>query len=305
MTVKQVGPAIIKPLIDALSSVYWYKKDLREFLLSALPNNPEVRSLDPNLSKRDMVSGLIHTLHRKQNTYFDDLVRLILAVDDINDPGWLKQLTDGPERYAAAKAALRTLQTHVAPYRELRSEADQISDRQEQAKVREERRRAHIDALGELQQEFRLVTQLDPQNRGYELEKLLAATFRFFEIDARGSFRILGEQIDGAFTFEGTEFLLESKWQSQMIGLADVNAFIGKVDGKLDNTLGLFVAINGFQPTAIERLNGAGRSRVILMDGSDLAAVFEDRISLPMLLARKKQHAAQTGEVMLTAWSIS
>jgi len=304
MTVKQVAPSIIKPLVDALSAAYWYKKDLREFLLSALPNNAEVRSLDQSLTKRDMVSELVNALYRNQGRHLDDLVQLILAVDDIKDPGWLKQLTDGPERYGAAKEALQTFHSHVAPYRELRSEVDQVRDRQAQAKARDERRRAHAEGLSELREQFKLVANLEPQRRGYELEKLLTSTFRFFEIDARGSFRILGEQIDGAFTLDGTEFLLEAKWQGELIGLADVNAFTGKVDSKLDNTLGLFVSINGFQPTAIERLNGAGRSRVILMDGGDLTAVFDDRIALPTLLARKKQHAAQTGEVMLAAWLI-
>lgn len=43
---------------------------------------------------------------------------------------------------------------------------------------------------------------------------------------------------------------------------------------------------------------------MILMDGSDLSAVMEGRIELPELLTRKKQHAARTGEIFISAYQI-
>jgi len=40
---------------------------------------------------------------------------------------------------------------------------------------------------------------------------------------------------------------------------------------------------------------------MILMDGADLSAVIEGRISLPDLLRRKRQHAARTGDILIGA----
>lgn len=43
---------------------------------------------------------------------------------------------------------------------------------------------------------------------------------------------------------------------------------------------------------------------MILMDGADLSAVIEDRITLPDLLRRKRQHAARTGHIFIGAYQI-
>jgi hypothetical protein len=43
---------------------------------------------------------------------------------------------------------------------------------------------------------------------------------------------------------------------------------------------------------------------MILMDGADLSAVVEGRISMPDLLRRKRQHAARTGEIFLSAYHL-
>ncbi|HEY0694376.1 MAG TPA: hypothetical protein VGD71_35760 [Kribbella sp.] len=43
---------------------------------------------------------------------------------------------------------------------------------------------------------------------------------------------------------------------------------------------------------------------MILMDGSDLNAILDDRIKLPALLRRKRQHAARTGEVFVSAYQL-
>ncbi len=45
---------------------------------------------------------------------------------------------------------------------------------------------------------------------------------------------------------------------------------------KAENTLGLFVAIEGFQDAAVSKHSGRG-SPLLLMDGGDLLAVLEQR----------------------------
>jgi hypothetical protein len=158
------------------------------------------------------------------------------------------------------------------------------------------------DKLAELRTSFYEIVALPVQPRGYALEKFLNGLFALFDIDAKAPFRIAGEQIDGAFTFDG-EFLIEAKWQDAMTPVADLDSFAGKVGRKLDNTLGLFLSMNGYQKSAIE-IHSRGRPMMLLMDGADLNAVIDGRISLPDLLRRKRQHAAQTGDVFASAYAL-
>ncbi|EDK72850.1 hypothetical protein TM7_0672 [candidate division TM7 genomosp. GTL1] len=71
----------------------------------------------------------------------------------------------------------------------------------------------------------------------------------------------------------------------------------------MDNTLGLFISINGYEPTA-KALNSGSRPVLILLDGADLMIALDDRIAFPQLLLRKKQHAARTGETFIDAATI-
>ena len=100
------------------------------------------------------------------------------------------------------------------------------------------------------------------------------------------------------FALEGTDYLFEAKWQKDLVGVQDLDAFSSKVQRKLDNTLGVFLSMNGFSPDGITA-HSTGRPSVILMDGADLMAVLEERIDFVTLLLRKKRHAAQTGNIFL------
>jgi hypothetical protein len=138
-----------------------------------------------------------------------------------------------------------------------------------------------------------------PQQRGYLLERILRELFELFDLDPRASFRLSGEEIDGAFTFDNTDYLLEAKWRRDATAPADVDAFTSKVARKLDNTLGLFIAVNGFTSGVMQTQAAVGRRTTILMDGGDLLAVLEARIALDRLLLRKRRHASHTGEIFL------
>ncbi|QQR43403.1 hypothetical protein JKA73_30875 [Myxococcus xanthus] len=118
-------------------------------------------------------------------------------------------------------------------------------------------------------------------------------------MDPKASFKTTGEQIDGAFSFETADYLLEAKWTSSPSSREDIDVFASKVERKLDNTLGLFISINGFSATALTR-GGTGRTKIIAMTGEDLIAVLDQRISLPELLRRKRRHGAHTGEMFLS-----
>ncbi|MGY0035083.1 hypothetical protein [Pedobacter sp. NJ-S-72] len=79
---------------------------------------------------------------------------------------------------------------------------------------------------------------------------------------------------------------------------SDLYAFGGKISGKLKNTLGLFISLNGYSKDATETGSTTLKS-MILMDGQDLMQVLEGRISLSQLIFLKRRHASDTGEIYL------
>jgi hypothetical protein len=300
---KRVNPAVLPPLKEALTLAFWYKKDLRPFLASSLDDTALVAQLDWTDYKRNIVHQLVDTLAANQHRYFDQLVNLILSTADISDPQWLTRADDGQRKYDDAVGALKALQKLVEPLRKQRTEAEEADRRRKEEDARSAVQRAIREKLSELQGLLYDITSLEPQARGYALEKLLNQLFALFDIDAKSSFRIVGEQIDGAFTLEGTEYLMEARWRKEKASVADLDTFAGKIGRKLDNTLGLFLSINGFEESAVST-HSQSRPVLFLMEGSDLSAVLEDRIGLPELLSRKRQHAAHTGEVMISAYRL-
>jgi hypothetical protein len=301
---KRINPAIFQPLKEALSLAFWYKKDLRAFLSTALPDFGLIPQLDWTDYKRNIVHHLIDTMAASQQKYRDELLDLILATAEITDPSHLKRVEDGQRKYDEAVEALTTLRKQVDPYRKLRSETEEHERHRREEEAKAEFQRAVRERLVELKELlYELIRESNHQKRGYSLEKLLNQLFALFDIDAKSSFKITGEQIDGAFTFDGTEFLFEAKWQQERVAVADLDSFSGKINRKLDNTLGLYLSVNGFQDSAIETFS-QNRPSMFLMDGGDLSAVLEDRISLPELLTRKRQHASRKGEVFISAYQI-
>jgi hypothetical protein len=298
----RISASALVALKEALTVIYWYKADLRSFLARAL-NEPELLArYDWDASyKRAIVSELIDFMAARESTYQDELVHLIEEVCDIADFAHLRQLEDGAAKEAAAATAVRALRSHAQGHLQLAEEVRRGRERRVKVKADDADRQAFSGKLDTLRDEYLKMATTDdltPQQRGYELEQFLQELFGLFDLDPKASFRIVGEQIDGAFTFESTDYLLSAKWQRLPVGLEDLDAFKGKVGRKLENTLGLFVSINGFSTTAIP-VHQADGPVMLLMDGADLMAVLDARIDLPELLRRKRRHASQTGEPML------
>jgi restriction endonuclease Mrr len=216
----------------------------------------------------------------------------------------LAKLDGGEEKVRRAKDAVEQLRTLVEPHQAAQDEEAAIKVRQKKAaeKLRENAAvRTRLDALK--QKYLVLATSGDPQARGYDLERLLYDLFELFDLDPKASFRNSGEQIDGAFSLEGTDYLFEARWRKEQSDIGQLDSFAGKVTRKLENTLGVFLAISGFSQDGIDA-HSKGRPSIILMDGADLMAVLEERIDFVVLLLRKRRHAAHTGEIYLRVHEI-
>lgn len=296
---KKISAAALQSLKEALTLVYWYKPALRSFLSQVLSDPSVLVRLNWQDYKRNIVATLIDHLAMNEEIYQRDLIRLMAEVCEITDFSHLRKLEDGKKKADDAKQAVGALRAQLQGYRDIQEEAEQSEQRRKEAHER-------LMQVNAVQQElegyksafFELISNTNAQKRGFALESILKGLFNLFDLDPKASFRITGEQIDGAFSFEGTDYLLEAKWQQDLVSASDLDSLAGKLSRKLENTLGLFLSINGYSEDSV-KAHSSGRRLLILMDGSDLMAVLEGRIDLVQLLLRKRRKASETGNIYL------
>ena len=296
---KKIAPASVQALKEALTLVYWYKSELRSFLSQCLSDPQILSRINWQEYKRNIVATIVDHLVINEEIYQRDLIRLMAEVCEINDFTHLSKLDDGNKKASEAEAAVEALRGQLKGYQDIQKEQKESEERRKQAHQRLMKVNDVQNELDKLKSEFFILVGSDnPQQRGFYLEKVLNGLFALFDLDPKASFRIVGEQIDGAFSFEGTDYLLEAKWQKDPVGAKDLDGMAGKLSRKLENTLGLFISIEGYSEDAV-KAHSSGRRLVLLMDGSDLMAVLEGRIDLVQLLLRKRRKASETGNIYL------
>ncbi len=296
---KQISAQSIIALKEALTNIYWYKSDLRSFITNTITNSSICNHLDWSDYKRNIASRLVDILIKNEKTTQKDLLKLIYEISNINNFTHLAQLEDGTAKVEKAKNSIHSLREMSKGYFDKIKEEEQAEKQRKKANDSQLKITAVKDKLNEIKKIFfDLVGSSNPQNRGYKLEIVIKDLFELFDLDPKASLKIVGEQIDGAFTFDNTDYILEAKWHKKPIAIDALDAFGGKLNRRLENTLGLFISINGFSEDAIQAYS-TGRGLMILMDGSDLMAILEGRIDLIQLLLRKRRHASQTGNIYL------
>ena len=293
-----LSPLAVDALKEALSLIYWYKADLRSFLTTALTGEPVLARVDWNESKRVIVRGIVDDLLRDPARHLDRLTFLLRETARFESFDKLEQVEGGREKAQAARDAVGVLRRMMQSHEEATSGENEAAQRRRRA--REERERAlHMQSgLAALRSDFQSLVGKPPQRRGFDLEGLMKRLFALYELDPRASFRIEGEQVDGAFSLEGSDYLFEAKWAG-MVAARDLDVFAQKVQRKLQNTRGVLLSIDGFQPEGVAA-HARGARVLILMTGADLMAVLDERIGFTRLLVRKRRHAAETGEILWT-----
>jgi len=296
---KKLSPAAVVALKEALCTIYWYKADLRSFLQQCISDKHIASTLNWDNYKRQVVSDLVDTLCADPERFLGDLTRLSYTVANLNSFEHLAHLEGGEQKVKRAKSAVEQLRKIVEPHKEVLLEEEAIAERQKQHLEKLKANKAVREKLSQINQRFmELATSEEFHIRGYELETLMYDMFELFDLDPKASFKNIGEQVDGAFSLEGTDYLFEAKWQKDPVAIQDLDAFSSKVRRKLENTLGVFLSINGYSEDAV-LAHSTGQPSIILMDGADLMSVLEERIDFVSLILRKKRHASQTGNIYL------
>jgi len=295
LTSKKISPQAILALKEALSTIFWKRDELREFVKHTISNTAIIGTINWDGNKRVAVKELIERMTNRPDIYKDDLMNLLLAVTDMTDFSHLKFWDEDGSKTRKAKESVEKLRVQTKGYIQITQEQEDARKRKAETEKRISKNKSLDNELSELKLKFLELSKIkDLQKRGFGLEPFLTELFLLYELNPKGSFKNNGEQIDGAFTFDGTDYLMEAKWKRQ-VDRSDLATFCFKVETKLKIAVGLLVTIDGVTKEAIS----PDFKSIIVMDGVDLIAVLDGRVTLPDLLYKKRRKATETGNIYI------
>lgn len=266
----------IKQRIIALTGAcFWYWRSYYTFLDSCgIPKQLQDKYPRGTFNKYDIMRNILGDLEDSDaketiNNIISNLYRMKSAADaDVPDPKKAKEM--------------------LAEFREAVG-GDPIEAEIERRK-RDDARKKHAAAvegnksnkqkLDDLNRQFldlHTTTEQTPQQRGYKLEDIFCDLLALNEMEYKRPYKHQGEQIDGHFSYEKFDYLIESKWEKEPIKQEDLSVFDGKIRGKAQSTRGFFISTSGFDENAIRKYSGDS-PRIILMTGEDLALVLCDQV---------------------------
>ncbi|MCP1495093.1 hypothetical protein J2Y73_005124 [Peribacillus frigoritolerans] len=154
--------------------------------------------------------------------------------------------------------------------------------------------------IGFIQETFIKVRNLAPQQRGYAFEKMFPQLMAASNISVYNSFKIEGEQIDGAIKFDSHYYLVELKWTEKKISQAEIASLYMKVEGKFEGR-GIMISMNGYSQEVIKSLPKGKGLKIILLDGIHLSNVIFGNYSFPELLEYAIEEAVLKGNIFCDA----
>jgi len=302
MGIKRISTEAYQALRNVIPVTTWNKRPFETLVRTAFRECPELLvGINFGNTKRQVADELVCKLIDNEDKYQDLSLRLMMEFGETTTFPNIEQITDDKDRQLRleeAKAAVANMKLLVSQYSSNIKEKELAAAAKQSAAAQTKSIRQFNDDVETLRSRFvSLQSMTDVRQRGLTFERLLSDLFLLYDLEPRLSYNIDLEQIDGSFTLETDDYIVEARWRSVPSGRDDADVFCAKVKSKGKNALGLFVSIMGFASTFLERFKES--TPFITMDGSDLYAVFENRVRLDDLLRAKKRHANDTGSCHL------
>jgi len=119
---KKVSAVAIQALEEALTKIYWYKRDLRSFLLRSLPGCHTIALLNWDDYKRNIVANLVDHLTKNEEAHQQNIVHLMAEVCQVTDFSHLSRLEDGEKKASEAKMAVEALKSQTKAHYDIQKE---------------------------------------------------------------------------------------------------------------------------------------------------------------------------------------
>ena len=273
-------PELFQLLVDALPRLCRSKKDLVLFFRGAGIGDDllgdlwqVVRSNPSSTNKFEITRTILKRLNeRGERTLRErrELLRRVVYFEDFS--------TCWPNDQAAAKGYVADI-CRIVNVKDSFTRMQQEKDRERQAHMQQrEARAAELRQQKEAQERVRqklyglFREDLDPHQRGRDLEVVLNELFQLDGILIRESFRRVGtqgqtvEQIDGAVEIAGHLYLVEVKWHKEPIGVEDVQGLVSKLFIRPEaEARGIVISASGYTGPATDLGEKVALKRVLLL----------------------------------------
>ena len=128
------------------------------------------------------------------------------------------------------------------------------------------------------------INLLPPVNRGNEFEKLFNKICEDAGILIFDRFRTSDteQEIDGAVLIYSRVFLLEAKWEDEKtLAASKLYSFLGKINSKIDGTLGIFISHNELKENFINAFRNGIKQNCILIHGkSNIEDIIDEKVKI-------------------------
>ena len=233
---------------DCILAVFWPKKKILEFFQSLDCPESLTSALATDLSRHMMVVEVFSRLSARPDRGYVVFQAMIDRLSNWSyfDPYYFETLAkldkaDAKQKIARLKAAI--------------DNRNSATENRRAASTNAEKKRTKTADLSALTTAFTKMfgSGMTPQGRGRLFETFLQELFSRQSIKMGDAFRLIGEQIDGTFKFEGENYIVEAKWQDPSTSTSQLYTFAHKVDGKMHGR-GLFISVNGFSHEGIRAI---------------------------------------------------
>lgn len=138
-----------------------------------------------------------------------------------------------------------------------------------------------------LNQEFKSISNLQPQKRGTELQKVIAKSLEFAGWQQEESIKTTYEEVDIIINKSREYYLIECKWENKPIQPIAVNHLLSKLDKRAD-TNGIVMSMSGFTSGAVKDAEDSLYKKLVLLFGKkDIEEIIANPDSFETLLNKK------------------
>lgn len=289
-------------------SIFWPKKDIIDFFKNASCTFKDLimESEYKELPRAKIVDIVFANLEKRSDLGIGQFRAMLkqLTEWDYFDPYYFKNLNKLDEDEAKRNII------HLKQLQEIRDHKIR-QERQRQYELERKRKDISVNII-ELKDIFMNLfsgkdkdgKEINSQRRGYLFEEFLRKLFINAGIEVTEPFKIVGEQIDGSFKYDGEHYIFEAKWHDSWSASNSLYQFAAKVQGKMHGR-GVFISINGFSPGSVQALTTGKAIQTILVDGGDLVPITEGMYTLKEMLDNKIKAAQTMGRIYVDAISLS
>lgn len=283
---------------ECILNLLWPKDDLINFFRSNSCATSDIRAVGDHktMHRYAIVDAMFDHLSRKPDEGLGQFRAMLQSL--INWTHFDSYYFDKLKKLNRTEAE-RAI-THLKQLQEIRDH--KIQEQRKKREQKEAEAKTPTTTLPTLNSKFISLLQgeVTGARRGYELEEILQALSKLSSLETTESFRVNGEQIDGAMKYDGEHYIIEAKWQEKAAANEAVYQFAGKIEGKMYGR-GIFFSIHGFSENVVGSLIAGKAIKTIFVDGGDLVIVLEGLISFSDMLDRKIKAAQTKGLIYINA----